>query len=116
MLLIRLLFPQVRRHEHGRFLFFLSLFFLVNTAQTTGLILSEALLLASYGPASLPVSFIVAALATIAGSLLYALGVHQSKNDRYFIDLLAGLAALVGLAWWGLGHGVTGIPYVLVCL
>ena len=89
--MIKWLFPQVRAPEMARFAFFLLLSLLLNLAQTVGLVLSESLLLAHHGPAALPLSFIIAALTTVLGSLLYALGVHRAKNDRYFIRLLPGL-------------------------
>lgn len=114
--ILQKIFPQIRAHEGGRFFFFLSLSLLISVAQTVGLILSESLLLSHYGPASLPLSFLVAAIATVFGSLLYAFGVNQAKNDRYFIRLLAGLAGLVLLATLALEQGHTWIYFVLVCL
>jgi len=114
--LLSKLFPQVRAPEQTRFLFFLSLSLLLNLSQTLGLVLSEALLLAHYGPASLPLSFLIAALATVMGSLLYALGVHRAKNDRYFLRLLGGMAILVVFAWMAVESQVPGIYYVLVSL
>lgn len=114
--MIRWLFPQVRAPEMARFGFFLLLSLLLNLAQTVGLVLSESLLLAHHGPAALPLSFLIAALTTVVGSLLYALGVHRAKNDRYFIRLLGGLAALVLLAWAGLSRAVPGLYFVLVSL
>jgi hypothetical protein len=114
--MIRWLFHQVRAPEMSRFGFFLMLSLLLNLAQTVGLVLSESLLLAHHGPAALPLSFLIAALTTVLGSLLYALGVHRAKNDRYFIRLLGGLAALVLLAWAGLTRAVPGLYFVLVSL
>ncbi len=114
--MIRWLFPQVRAPEMARFAFFLLLSLLLNLAQTVGLVLSESLLLANHGPAALPLSFLIAALTTVVGSLLYALGVHRAKNDRYFIRLLGGLAALVLLVWAGLTRQVPGLYFALVSL
>jgi hypothetical protein len=114
--MIRWLFPQVRAPEMARFGFFLVLSLLFNLAQTVGLVISESLLLAKHGPAALPLSFIIAAVTTVLGSLLYALGVHRAKNDRYFIRLLGGLAALVVLAWAGLTREVPGLYFALVSL
>ena len=114
--MIRWLFPQVRAPEMARFAFFLLLSLLLNLAQTVGLVLSESLLLAHHGPAALPLSFLIAALTTVLGSLLYALGVHRAKNDRYFIRLLGGLAALVVMAWAGLTREVPGLYFALVSL
>ncbi|MBS2040499.1 cyclic nucleotide-binding domain-containing protein [bacterium] len=114
--MIRWLFPQVRAPEMARFGFFLLLSLLLNLAQTVGLVLSESLLLAHHGPAALPLSFFIAAVTTVLGSLLYALGVHRAKNDRYFIRLLAGLALLVLLAWSGLSRGIPGLYFALVSL
>ncbi len=109
-------FPQVRRNEAERFGFFLLLSLLLNLAQTVGLITSETLFLAHYGPAQLPLSFIVAAVATVVGSLGYALGVNSAKNDRYFIWLLAIQAALVLLGRLGLTWSWPAVEFGLVCL
>ena len=109
-------FPQVRRNEAERFGFFLLLSLLLNLAQTVGLITSETLFLAHYGPSQLPLSFIVAAVATVVGSLGYALGVNSAKNDRYFIWLLAIQAALVLLGRLGLTWSWPAVEFGLVCL
>ncbi|MFN8608275.1 MAG: cyclic nucleotide-binding domain-containing protein [Vulcanimicrobiota bacterium] len=114
--MIRWLFPQVRAPEMARFGFFLTLSLLLNLAQTVGLVLTESLLLAHHGPAALPLSFLIAAVTTVVGSLLYALGVHRAKNDRYFIRLLAGLSLLVLLAWSGLSRQIPGLYFALVSL
>lgn len=114
--MIRWLFPQVRAPERARFAFFLLLSLLLNLAQTVGLVLSESLLLAHHGPAALPLSFIIAAVTTVLGSLLYALGVHRAKNDRYFIRLLLGLILLLLGAWAGLEEQLPGVYFVLVAL
>lgn len=114
--LFQTLFPQVRSNEGSRFFFFMTLSLLISLAQTVGLILSESLLLSHYGPSALPLSFFVAAIATVAGSLLYAFGVNQAKNDLYFIRLLGGLALLVVLAIFLLKQGYNQTYYGLVCL
>jgi hypothetical protein len=111
-----LLFPQVRSPEVGRFVFFLCLSLLINLAQTIGLVISESMLLVHYGPASLPMSFLIAAVATVVGSLIYALGVHRAKNDRYFLRLLVGLAFLIVLTWGGLQYQLPGVYFVPVSL
>lgn len=112
--LISRLFPQVRPAEVGRFGFFLSLSLLINLSQTVGLILSESMLLSHHGPAALPLSFMVAALVTVVGSLVYALGVHRAKNDRYFIRLLGGLALLVLIGYFAILCQVSGAYFFLV--
>ena len=84
------LLPDVRTGERTRFLFFAALFTLINVAQTVGLAGSEALLLGRLGAGALPVTFIVASLATVLGSFVYAVGVGRLRND----DLCAGLLAL----------------------
>jgi HEAT repeat protein len=114
--LLTFLFPQVRSSEHSRFAFFLLLSLLLNLAQTTGLVLSESLLLARLGPAALPVAFVGSALATVFGSLLYALGVHRAKNDRYFIRLLAIGAVLIAANQWFLAQAYAGAVYTLMAL
>ena len=59
---------------------------------------------------------VIGAVTTVPGSLIYVLGVHRAKNDRYFIRLLGGLAALVVLAWAGLTREVPGLYFALVAL
>lgn len=110
------LFPQVRSPEWPRFQFFLALSLLLTLAQTIGLVLSESLLLARYGPGSLPLSFLLAALATMLGSLVYALGVERAKNDLYFIRLLAWLSLGMALTWYGVRLDARGVLFALMCV
>jgi len=90
--------PAVRRSERARTVFFAGLMTLVSAAQTLGLAGSEALLLAKLGAERLPSAFIAAALATVLGSLLYAWRVGAVRNDRLFVWMLAGSAALLAAA------------------
>ncbi|MBT9587665.1 cyclic nucleotide-binding domain-containing protein [bacterium] len=100
----------------SRFAFFLTLSLLMNLSQTVGLVISESMLLTHYGPASLPVSFLIAAVVTVLGSLIYALGVHRAKNDRYFLRLLGGLASLIVLTWACLQYDLPGMYFAPVSL
>jgi hypothetical protein len=86
---------------------------LLSAAQTMGLTGSEALLLARLGPARLPEAFVAAALVTVVGSLLYASKVGVLRNDRLFIGMLIGSAAVLAAAAPG---ALTGQPIVLIGL
>lgn len=110
------LLSGVRSRERGRFGFFLALSLLLNLAQTCGLVVSESLLLSLQGADSLPLTFLLAALSTVGGSLLYALGVDQAKNDRYLISLLCAFALLVCLAGVSLAVGWGAAPTLLCCV
>ncbi len=105
------LLPDVRTGERTRFLFFAALFTLINVAQTVGLAGSEALLLGRLGAGALPVTFIVASLATVLGSFLYAVSVGRLRNDDLCAGLLALSAVLIGCLGW-----LTGFPAALVAL
>ena len=100
------LLPGVRARERSRFLFFGSLFGLISLAQTLGLAGSEALFLARIGVQHLPAVFIAASALTVLGSLLYAAGVDQRRNDVYFVQMLGlggallVLASFAASAWW----------------
>jgi len=92
------LLPAVRRTERDRFLFFFLLAAALNLAATLGLVGSEALFLARLGPERLPTAFILASLATVLGSMLYAVVVGRMRNDRLFVVMLVlGAATLLGL-------------------
>ena len=95
------LFPTVRSAERSRFVFFFALSTLISLGQTVGLSGSEALFLAHIGPERLPQAFTLAALVTVAGSLLYAYWVGRLRNDRLFAFMLGtaatGLAGAAGL-------------------
>ncbi|HVN38949.1 MAG TPA: cyclic nucleotide-binding domain-containing protein [Myxococcota bacterium] len=95
--------PAVRRAERSRATYFTALFTLLSASQTFGLVGSEALLLARLGSAELPKAFVSAALVTVAGSLAYASAVGVLRNDRLYIGMLTGAAALLGLATAGAG-------------
>ncbi len=92
--------PGVRERERSRFLFFGTLFGLIQVAQTLGLAGSEALFLSRVGLSHLPMAFILASALTVAGSLLYALGVDERRNDVYFAQMLAGAGLLLIPATW----------------
>lgn len=86
---------NVRPHERERFGFFLSLSFLLSFGLTLGLVATESLILSVWGAEYLPLNFVMSSIATVLGSLIYAFGVDQEKNDRYFIWLLLFFAALI---------------------
>ena len=91
------LLPGVRRRERGRFLFFAALAALLGSALTVGLVGAEALFLARVGVARLPHTFVLAALVTVGGTLVYALWVGRKRNDSYFIVILLIIALLVDI-------------------
>jgi len=107
--------PAVRRAERSRAVYFTALFMLLSASQTFGLVGSEALLLARLGSAELPKAFVAAALVTVAGSLAYASAVGVLRNDRLFTGMLAGAAALLGLATAGASAGDARILIGLFC-
>src|SRR5262245_2730455 len=93
------LLPAVRRTERSRALFFIGLLTLVTAAQTTGLAGSEALFLAELSALQLPLAFLIAALAAMVGSGVYAALVGASRNDVLFAVMLLGSgAALLAIA------------------
>lgn len=98
------LLPGVRERERTRFLFFGSLFGLIQVAQMMGLAGSEALFLSRIGVSHLPLAFILASTLTVAGSLLYAMGVDERRNDVYFAQMLAGAGLLLLPATWLAAH------------
>ncbi len=99
-------FPKVVRPiERDRFTFFLCLSSLLSFGLTLGLVATESLILSVWGAATLPLSFVLSSTVTVVGSLFYALGVDQAKNDRYFIWLLIFFAsAILGLAYLAPQH------------
>ncbi len=109
------LLPAVRRSERSRAVFFAGLMTLLTAAQTLGLAGSEALLLANLGAERLPEAFIVAALATVAGSLLYAWRVGVARNDELFGWMLAGSAALLAAATPAAARGDPRALIALFC-
>jgi HEAT repeat protein len=110
------LLPDVRAGERTRFLFFAGLFTLINVAQTVGLAGSEALLLGELGARALPLTFIFASLATVLGSILYAVWVGRLRNDDLFAWLLALSALLLGCLAWLAQSGLAAALVALVCL
>src|SRR5215475_12186183 len=109
------LLPAVRRDERSRAMYFAALLTLLSAAQTFGLVGSEALLLARLGPAELPKAFVAAALVTVAGSLAYASAVGVLRNDRLYVAMLAGAAALLALATAGPWAGDARVLIGLFC-
>ncbi|MFQ5697260.1 MAG: HEAT repeat domain-containing protein [Myxococcota bacterium] len=89
---------EVRPAERERVAFFALLLGLVTLAETLGLTAAEALFLSRVGAAELPLAFLLAAPATVIGTLAYALRVDRSRNDRLFLGLLVGGAAILVLA------------------
>src|SRR4029453_15111700 len=75
------LLPAVRRAERERALFFTGLLAIVTAAQTAGLAGSGGLFLAGLSPARLPLAFLIAAIAAMVGSGVYAAVVGASRND-----------------------------------
>ena len=110
------LLPGVRRGERGRFLFFAALVALLNMALTVGLVGVEALFLARVGIALLPHTFVIAALTTVLGTLVYAIWVGRARNDSYFIVILLIAAGLIAVGTVGAGLGWTWILPALFCL
>jgi len=110
------LLPAVRRSERSRAIFFAGLMTLISAAQTLGLAGSEALLLANLGTQRLPEAFIAAALVAVAGSLLYAWGVGAARNDRLFVWMLAGVAALLAAATPAAAQAVAPVLIALFCM
>ncbi|MEN8181731.1 MAG: HEAT repeat domain-containing protein [Myxococcota bacterium] len=113
--LFRLL-PEVRRQERPRFLFFLSLFFLVSAAETVGLAGSESLFLAKLGPERLPVAFVVASLVAVLGSLVYSTVVGTFRNDQLFAIMLLSGAAILLVVGPAAGQGQVWAFLALFCL
>ena len=109
------LLPAVRRDERSRAVFFTGLFTLISAAQTLGLAGSEALLLAELGAGRLPETFIAASLLTVLGSLVYAARVGENRNDDLFVRMLAGAAALLGVATLAAAAGSVFVLVALFC-
>jgi len=109
------LMPAVRRRERQRFVFFAGLYAVINLGQTVGLVGSEALFLARLGPERLPAAFLLASLATVTGSLLYAAVVGRSRNDRLYVWMLASVGLLLGLPTLLLPVAEGWILLVLFC-
>jgi hypothetical protein len=110
------LLPDVRTGERTRFLFFAGLFTLISFAQTVGLAGSEALLLGTLGAEALPLTFIFASLATVAGSIAYAALVGRLRNDDLLIALLVLSGVALGIGAALAGAGVASSLIALVCL
>jgi HEAT repeat protein len=92
------IFPSVRRHEGERFRFFFTLAGLLVLGQTLGLVGVESRLLAHLGAGVLPTAFVLASVFTVLTSLLYAMGVDNSRNDNYFVRLLLLFSGGIALA------------------
>ncbi len=92
------LFPSVRAQERDRFLFFFLLAGMLVLGQTLGLVGAESLLLAHLGGGVLPKVFVLASVSTVLGSLVYAVGVDNSRNDNYFIRILLIFSSAIALA------------------
>src|SRR5262245_26708397 len=89
------LLPAVRRPERSRALFFTALIAVVLGAQTVGLAGSEALFLARLSARELPLAFVIASLAAVGGSAIYAVIVGRTRNDTLFAAMLLGAGALL---------------------
>lgn len=92
------LFSSVRAQERDRFLFFFLLAGMLVLGQTLGLVGAESLLLAHLGAGVLPKVFVLASLSTVLGSLVYAVGVDNSRNDNYFVRILLIFSSAIALA------------------
>lgn len=92
------LFPSVRAQERDRFLFFFLLAGMLVLGQTLGLVGAESLLLAQLGAGVLPRVFVLASVSTVLGSLVYAVGVDNSRNDNYFIRILLIFSGAIATA------------------
>ncbi len=82
--------PAVRRTERARAVFFIGLLTLVTAAQTVGLAGSEALFLTQLSAQRLPIAFLIAAIAAMSGSAIYAAVVGAVRNDTLFTQMLLG--------------------------
>ncbi len=109
------LLRDVRSGERSRFLFFAGLFTLITLGQTLGLAGSEALFIAELGADKLPITFILAAAATIVMSILYAVRVGVVRNDVLFLHMLLLSGSLLVAAWFGLEAFKWWILPALVC-
>jgi HEAT repeat protein/ATP/ADP translocase len=111
--------PDVRLRERPRFLFFGILFFLLTAAETVGLAGADALFLARVGIGDLPLALVLASLAAMVLSLVYAAAVGTFRNDGLFVVLLlvamggllvAGAGVVLGQTW--AFFGLIGLFYV----
>lgn len=109
------LMPSVRAPERDRFLFFFQLSALLSLAQTLGLAGSEALFLEHVGPASLPLVFVVASIATVLGCLGYAAIVGRVRNDRLFGLLLVAAGIILFAATIFLQLELPGVLHAVFC-
>jgi HEAT repeat protein len=109
------LLPDVRPGERTRFLFFFSLCGLVSLASTLGLAAAEALFLVRLGPDLLPLTFILAAPATVLGTLAYGSWVARTRNDTFFAQMLVGASVLLGAAAVLVSRGHPWIYPALYC-
>ncbi|RIK95886.1 MAG: hypothetical protein DCC71_22910, partial [Proteobacteria bacterium] len=107
---------DVRAAERGRFAWFAGLALLVAFAQMLGQAGTEALFLARLGAERLPFAFVLAAAATVAGSLAYALRVGRARNDRVAIELLGLAAAAVAAGAFAVRSGSEPALVALYCL
>ena len=107
--------PDVRARERPRFLFFAGLATVVSLAQTIGLAGSEALFLAEFGAGRLPLTFVGAALFTVAGSMAYAMRVGSARNDDLFVQMLTGAGIVLALATVAVAGGATWVLPLLFC-
>lgn len=110
------LLPGVRRRERGRFLYFAALAALLNMALTVGLVGAEALFLSRVGIELLPHTFVIAALTTVLGTLVYAVWVGRARNDSYFIVILLIAVGLIVFGTLGAWLRWTWILPALFCL
>ncbi|MGH7337247.1 MAG: hypothetical protein ACREI7_06705, partial [Myxococcota bacterium] len=117
------LLPAVRRTERSRALFFIALLTLVTAAQTVGLAGSEALFLSELSALRLPLAFLVAAIAAMVASGMYAAVVGAFRNDALFAQmllvsgvLLVGVAALVPEPGERVLFGLIAAYYLTQCV
>jgi len=109
------LVPGVYASERSRVLFFAGLAALWNMAMTVGLVGSEALFLARFGAARLPLAFIAASIVTVMAGSAYGATVGHARNDRLFVHMTAAAAILLIAATLGLGRGEVWIVPALFC-
>lgn len=106
----------MRTGERPRFLFFALLAVLLGVGLSTGLAAVEALFLTRVGPARLPETFVLAALVSAAGSLLYAYWVGRLRNDGFFVLLLSLAAIALCVGAGGVRAAWPWAPTALLCL
>ncbi len=85
-------------------------------ALTLGVAGGEALFLARVGADALPRAFVIASLATVAASLVYAASVGGARNDVFFIRILVVGALLLAGTTFAVSFRAAWGPLTAFCL